>query len=69
MKRKLYTWKQVISYNIIALHNLLNSANDINLKNIKMFIEPLQDLYDNEEAEKYAEKLLNSEKYDLKKCQ
>ncbi len=62
MKRKLYTWKQVISYNIIALHNLLNSANDINLKNIKMFIEPLQDLYDNEEAEKYAEKLLNSEK-------
>lgn len=62
MKRKLYTWKQVISYNIIALHNLLNSANDINLKNIKMFIEPLQDLYDNEEAEKYAKKLLNSEK-------
>ena len=62
MKRKLYTWKQVISYNIIALHNLLNSANDINLKNIKMFIEPLQDLYDSEEAEKYAEKLLNSEK-------
>ena len=57
MKRKLYTWKQVISYNIIALHNLLNSANDI-----KMFIEPLQNLYDNEEAEKYAEKLLNSEK-------
>ena len=51
MKRKLYTWKQVISYNIIALHNLLNSANDINLKNIKMFIEPLQDLYNNEEAE------------------
>lgn len=62
MKRKLYTWKQVISYNIIALHNLLNSANDINLKNIKMFIEPFQDLYDNEEAEEYAEKLLNSEK-------
>ena len=62
MKRKLYTWKQVISYNIIALHNLLISANDINLKNIKMFIEPLQDLYDNEEAGKYAEKLLNSEK-------
>ena len=62
MKRKLYTWKQEISYNIIALHNLLNSANDIILKNIKMFIEPLQDLYDNEEAEKYAEKLLNSEK-------
>ena len=60
MRKKLYTWKHVIAYSIIALHNLLNSANDVNLKNIKLFIEPLQNLYNNDEAEKYAEKLLNN---------
>mgnify|MGYP000608177505 FL=1 len=61
MKNRLYNWNQVISYSIIALHNLLNSANDVNLKNIKMFIEPLQELHTKEEAEKYAEKLLSKE--------
>ena len=62
MKWILYTWKPVLSYYILALHNLLHSANDISLKNIKMFIEPLQELYDKEQAEKYAEQLLNNEK-------
>lgn len=38
MRKKLYTWKHVIAYSIIAIHNLLNSANDVNLKNIKLFI-------------------------------
>ena len=63
MKNKLYTWEQVISYSIIALHSLLNSANDVNLKNMKMFIEPLQELHTKEEAVKYARKLLNKEKF------
>lgn len=42
MKKELYTWEQVKAYSIIALHNLLNSANDMNLKNMKLFIDPLQ---------------------------
>ena len=62
MKNRLYSWKQVISYSIIALHNLLNSANDVNLKNMKMFIEPLQELHTKEEAVKYSKMLLNKEK-------
>ena len=44
MEKELYSWEQVRAYSIIALHNLLNSANDINLKNMKLFIDPLQTL-------------------------
>ena len=62
MEREFYTWSQVRAYSIIALYNLLNSANEINLKNIKMFIDPLQTLYGKEGAVGYAEKLLNEEK-------
>ena len=61
MRSKSYNWKQVVSYSIIALHNLLNSANDVNLKNMKMFIEPLKELHTKEEAVEYAEKLLCKE--------
>ena len=32
MERKIYNWKQVVSYGLIALHNLLNSANEVNIK-------------------------------------
>lgn len=62
MKDKSYNWNQVISYSIIALHNLLNSANEVNLKNMMMFIEPLQELHTKEEAVKYSNMLLNKEK-------
>ena len=41
MDKELYTWEQVRAYSVIALHNLLNSANDINIKNIKLFIDYL----------------------------
>ena len=61
MRSKSYNWKQVVSYSIIALHNLLNSVNDVNLKNMKIFIEPLQELHTKEEAVEYAEKLLNKD--------
>lgn len=61
MRSKSYNWEQVVSYSIIALHNLLNSANDVNLKNMKMFIEALQELHTKEEAVEYAEKLLNKD--------
>lgn len=61
MKNELYTWEQVKAYNIIALHNLLNSANDINLKNMELFIEPLQTLYSKDKIIKIAENLVNNE--------
>lgn len=62
MGQKSYTWKQVEAYSIIALHNLLHSANEINLKNIKMFIEPLQTLYSKEKAVEVAERLIHNQK-------
>ena len=62
MERKIYNWKQVVSYGLIALHNLLNSANEVNIKNMQIFDEPLQELHSKKEAEKYAEILLNKEK-------
>lgn len=61
MEEKLYTWEQVRAYSIIALHNLLNSANDVNLHNIKMFIDPLQTLYGKDGVVGFAERLLNKE--------
>jgi hypothetical protein len=61
MEKELYTWEQVRAYSIIALHNLLNSANEVNLKNIKMFIDPLQTLYGKDGVEKLAERLINAE--------
>lgn len=62
MKKELYTWKQVEAYSVIALHNLLHSANEVNLKNIKMFIEPLQTLYSREKAVEIAERLIHNQK-------
>lgn len=61
---KLYTWEQVEAYSIIALHNLLHSANEVNLKNIKMFIEPLQSLYRADKAVEMSKRLINKQKQD-----
>lgn len=61
MEKELYSWEQVRAYSIIALHNLLNSANDINLKNMKLFMNPLQTLYGKNEIVRVAEKLINNE--------
>lgn len=49
------------------LNNLLNSANEVNLKNMMMFIEPLQELHTKEEAVKYSKMLLNKEKQKIKR--
>ena len=51
MERKTYNWKQVVSYGLIALHNLLNSANEVNIKNMQMFYEPLQELHSKKEGQ------------------
>lgn len=61
MEQELYTWEQVRAYSIIALHNLLHSANEVNLKNIKMFIDPLQTLYGKDGIVGYADKLIENE--------
>lgn len=61
MKEELYTWEQIRAYSIIALHDLLNSANEVNLKNIKMFIDPLQALYGKDGVVGFAERLLEKE--------
>ena len=61
MEKELYSWEQVRAYSIIALHNLLNSANDINLKNMKLFIDPLQTLYGKDGIVVVAERLINNE--------
>ena len=34
MEEKSYTWEQVRAYSIIALHNLLHSANEVNKCNL-----------------------------------
>lgn len=61
MEEESYTWEQVRAYSIIALHNLLHSANEVNLKNIKMFIDPLQTLYGKDGIVGYADKLIESD--------
>ena len=58
MEKELYTWEQVRAYSIIALHNLVHSANQVNLNNIKKFIDPLQTLYGKDGVVEYAELLL-----------
>ena len=61
MEEESYTWEQVRAYSIIALHNLLHSANEINLKNIQMFIDPLQTLYGKDGVVGFAERLISTE--------
>lgn len=61
MEKELYTWEQLRAYSIIALHNLLHSANEIDLKNMKMFIDPLQTLYGKAGVVGFSERLLEKE--------
>ncbi len=59
----LYNYKQVKAFALIALHNLLNSANrnNINLKTLDMFLDPLEKVHKKEEVIEYAEKLKSRE--------
>lgn len=56
-----YSWEHVVSYCIIALNNLKNSANDITLKNIEMIIDPLDKIHTKKEVINYAKLLLEQE--------
>jgi len=59
-KKEKYNWQHVQAYSIIALNNLLNSANDITLENMQMIIEPLDLLHTKKDVIEYAEKLLKN---------
>lgn len=61
MEKEVYTWEQVRAYSIIALNNLLHSANEINLKNIKLCIDPLQTLYGKDGVVGYSKMLIEKE--------
>ena len=63
MGKELYTWEQVRAYGEIALHNLTKSANEINMRNFKKCIDPLQTLYAKDGVEGMAEYLMN--KYNI----
>lgn len=60
-KKERYNWEQVQAYSVIALNNLLNSANDVTLKNIKMIIEPLDLIHTKKTVVEFSEKLLEDE--------
>ena len=62
MDEKLYTWEQVKAFSVITLHNILHSANDVNLKNVIMFIEPLENLNEKIDIIEYAQILVKNEK-------
>lgn len=62
MDEKLYTWDQVKAFSIITLHNILHSANEVNLKNVIMFIEPLESLNEKIDIIEYAQILIKNEK-------
>ena len=59
-----YSFEHVIAYAVIGLFNLLNSANkdNIDLKTMVMFVEPLKDVHKKEFVIDFANKLLEAEK-------
>ena len=61
---ELYNYEQVMSFALIGLHNLLNSANkdNVSLKNLKIFLEPLPKVHNKNDIVEYANKLLEKEK-------
>lgn len=65
----LYNYEQAMSFAIIGLHNLLNSANkdNINLKSFKMFLDPLEKVHKKDTVEQYANYLLKIEKEEEEK--
>ena len=67
MEFETYTWEQVRAYAIIALNNLMNSANDIDLKGIKMCIDPLQTIHYKDAVVGYSQRLLHNEEIENKR--
>ena len=67
MENETYTWEQVRAYAIIALNNLMNSANKIDLKGIKMCIDPLQTIHQKDAVVSYSQRLLINEEMESKR--
>lgn len=67
MENETYTWEQVRAYAIIALNNLMNSANKIDLKGIKMCIDPLQTIHHRDAVVSYSKRLLLNEEMESKR--
>ena len=67
MENETYTWEQVRAYTIIALNNLMNSANKIDLKGIKMCIDPLQTIHHKDAVVSYSKRLLLNEEMESKR--
>lgn len=65
----LYNYEQVMSFAVIGLNNLLNSANkdNIKLRSLKMFMEPLPKVHKKDIIEEYADRLLRTEKEEEEK--
>ena len=61
MARELYNWDQVRAYALIGLNNLLKTIDkkEINLKNFKKELDPLQTSFGKEGVIGYANRLLN----------
>ena len=66
MEEETYTWEQVRAYSIIALNNLLNSANDVSLLGIKLCVDPLQRVHHKDSVVAYSKKLLEKETKEIK---
>lgn len=58
-----YTFEHVKAFAIIAFNNLINSANmnSKELRNFKLFLEPLEKLYPKDKVIESAKKIYNIE--------
>lgn len=59
MARELYNWDQLRGYSIIALNNLLDKNNEINLENFIKELDSLQTLYGKEGVIGLSRRYLN----------
>lgn len=62
MARELYNWDQLKAYSIIALLNILDKKEEVNVENFVRELDPLQTLYGKEGVIGLANRRLNNKK-------
>lgn len=62
MARELYNWDQLRAYSIIAIINLLEKKEEVNVENFIRELDPLQTLYGKEGVIGLSNRLLNNKK-------
>lgn len=62
MVKELYDWEQLRSYSTIALNNILESNEKINLENFIRELDTLQSLYGKEGIVSFANKIKEKNK-------